>query len=109
MPPLYTYLTMTIGPQAGMNFLLHEARECRIGRGDECTITLLGPLCSRVHAVFSCRDRTWRVRDAGSRNGTFVNEQKVDEAVLGEGHSRPYRCLRVHLSTRPSSPPRPDP
>jgi len=26
------------------------------------------------------------VRDAGSRNGTFVNEQKVDEAVLDEGH-----------------------
>src|SRR5262249_28747667 len=52
-----------------------------------CTITLLDPICSRVHAVFSCRDRTWRVRDAGSRNGTFVNEQKVDEAVLGEGHS----------------------
>ena len=47
MPPLYTYLTMTIGPQAGMNFLLNEAREFRIGRGDECTITLMDPICSR--------------------------------------------------------------
>ncbi|HEY4313440.1 MAG TPA: sigma 54-interacting transcriptional regulator [Pirellulales bacterium] len=87
MPPLYTYLTMMIGPQAGMNFLLNEAREFRIGRGEECTITLLDPICSRVHAVLFCRDRTWRVRDAGSRNGTFVNDQKVDEAVLAEGHS----------------------
>ena len=87
MPPLYTYLTMTIGPQAGMNFLLNEAREFRIGRGEECTVTLMDPICSRVHAVLSYRDRMWRVHDAGSRNGTFVNEQKVDEAVLGEGHS----------------------
>jgi len=90
MPLKYTYLTMTIGPQAGMNYLLNEARECRIGRGEECTITLLDPVCSRVHAIVAYRDRAWRVRDAGSRNGTFVNDQKVDEAVLGEGH-----CIRI--------------
>jgi len=86
MPPLYTYLTMTIGPQAGMNYLLDEARETRIGRGEECTIALLDPLCSRVHAIIAHRDNAWRVRDAGSRNGTFVNDQKIDEAVLGDGH-----------------------
>ena len=86
MPPLYTYLTMTIGPQAGMNYLLDEARETRIGRGEECTIALLDPLCSRVHAIIAHYDDAWRMRDASSRNGTFVNDQKIDEAVLGDGH-----------------------
>ncbi len=43
-------------------------------------------LCSRVHAVIAHEGDVWRVRDANSRNGTFVNGQKVDEAVLDEGH-----------------------
>ena len=91
MPALYTYLTMTIGPQAGMNYLLDESRETRIGRGEECTIPLLDPLCSRVHAIVFLRDSAWRVRDAGSRNGTFVNDQKIDEEVmLDDSH-----CVRV--------------
>ena len=84
---LYTYLTMTIGPKAGMNFLLEPGREARIGRGDECAIALADPLCSRIHAVVSAADSSWRVRDAESRNGTFVNDQKVDEAVLADGHT----------------------
>ncbi|HEY1598479.1 MAG TPA: sigma 54-interacting transcriptional regulator [Pirellulales bacterium] len=103
MPPLYNYLTMTIGPQAGMNYLLNEARETRIGRGEECTITLLDPLCSRVHAIVFYLDKQWRVRDASSRNGTFVNEQKADEVVLGEGHSlRVGSCeFSFHQSDQP--------
>jgi transcriptional regulator with PAS, ATPase and Fis domain len=84
---LYTYLTMTIGPKAGMNFLLEPGRETRIGRGDECTIALADPLCSRIHAVVSGAGATWRIRDAESRNGTFVNDQKIDEAVVAEGHT----------------------
>ncbi len=84
---LYTYLTMTIGPKAGMSYLLEPGRETRIGRGDECSIALGDPLCSRVHAVVSATGNAWRIRDAESRNGTFVNDQKIDEAVLADGHT----------------------
>ncbi|MEX2119027.1 MAG: FHA domain-containing protein [Pirellulales bacterium] len=83
---MYTYLTITVGRDAGSNYLLDPARETRIGRGAECAVMLADGLCSRVHAVIAREDDAWRVRDAGSRNGTFVNGQQVDQAVLADGH-----------------------
>ena len=81
---------MTAGQRAGDSFLLEDEGECLIGRGLDCTITLSDPLCSRVHAVVGRQEDGWVVRDANSRNGTYVNDQKIDEATLGEGH-----CLRL--------------
>jgi two-component system response regulator HydG len=83
---MYTYLTMSLGPRAGTSYLLNPLAENRIGRGTDCLVVLTDPRCSRVHSVVTRRENRWHVRDAGSRNGTFVNEQKVDEAVLDEGH-----------------------
>lgn len=83
---MYTYLTMTVGPKAGGNFLLDHRGETRIGRGAECDIVLTDPLCSRVHSLVLRENAGWKVRDASSRNGTFVNGQKVEEALLAEGH-----------------------
>jgi len=83
---VYTFLTMTVGVRAGTHFLLDPARESRIGRGSDCEIMLNDPLCSRVHAVVFERDGTWHLRDEDSRNGTFVNDQKIKTAALGEGH-----------------------
>ncbi|HEV7221143.1 MAG TPA: sigma 54-interacting transcriptional regulator [Pirellulales bacterium] len=83
---MYTYLTIAAGQRVGANLLLDSLNQTRIGRGAECTIMLTDALCSRVHAVLARENGSWRVRDANSRNGTFVNGQKIDEAVLGEGH-----------------------
>ena len=83
---VYFYLTMTVGHRAGTNYLLDGEADNRIGRGTECMVMLTDPLCSRVHAIVRRQNGAWRVFDAGSRNGTFVNGQKIDEAVLGEGH-----------------------
>ena len=51
----------------------------------ECHIVLTDPLSSRVHATIEYADDAWWVRDADSRNGTFVNGQKIDEAQLFSG------------------------
>ncbi len=83
---MYTYLTMTSGSRAGTSYLLDPNDANRIGRGFECAIVLTDPLCSRIHAVVAFEDKTWKIRDADSRNGTFVNDQKIDDAALGEGH-----------------------
>lgn len=82
----YTYLKMTLGSQAGTNFLLDPDRLNWIGRGVDCAVVLTDPLCSRKHTVVVCEDGQWHARDGESRNGTFVNGQKVDDAVLDEGH-----------------------
>ena len=79
---VHTYLTMTVGSQPGSVFRLNADDENRIGRGLECSVILTDPLCSRVHAILSRDDDRWVLRDAGSRNGSYVNEQKVDEATL---------------------------
>ena len=83
---VYIYLTMTVGSRAGVSFLLDATEENRIGRDPECAIALSDPLCSRVHAIVEQADGGWRIRDAGSRNGTFVNGQKIDDAMLADGH-----------------------
>ena len=82
---MYSYLLMTTGGRAGTHFLLKPEVHTRIGRGLECDIVLSDPLSSRVHATVVCEDGDWWVRDAGSRNGSFVNGQKIDEARLVEG------------------------
>ncbi len=94
---------MTVGSRAGTSFLLDPTDENRLGRDPECTVPLGDPLCSRVHAVLKQQGGVWQVRDCDSRNGTYVNDQKIDTAVLANGHS-----LRVgstefefHLTDQP--------
>ena len=73
---------MTAGSRAGSNYLLDPLAENSIGRGLDCQIVLSDPLSSRVHAIVSANEDGWWVRDAGSRNGTFLNGQKIDEVRL---------------------------
>jgi Nif-specific regulatory protein len=75
---------MIEGQRIGQRYAL-EHGENRIGRGLECQVVLTDPLTSRVHALVVYEDDCWWVRDAGSRNGTFVNGQKIDEARLIDG------------------------
>jgi Nif-specific regulatory protein len=82
---VFSYLLMTSGPRTGAHFLLSPDRPARIGRGLDCDIVLSDPLASRVHAAVQSEEGLWWVRDAGSRNGTFVNGQKIDEAQLADG------------------------
>src|SRR5688572_21097575 len=77
---------MTSGARAGAHFILRGGEPTRIGRGLDCDVVLSDPLSSRVHCTVVHQDDGWFVRDAGSRNGTFVNGQKIDEAQLGEGN-----------------------
>ena len=84
----YAYLTMTLGPKPGTRYALDPAVDNRIGRGTECTVMLNDPLCSRVHAVVRLADHRWQIFDADSRNGTFVNGQRTDEAAARPGRGR---------------------
>ena len=82
---MFHYLIMTAGPREGTQFILAEGKPNRIGRGLDCDIILADPLSSRVHAIVQCEAGEWWVRDSTSRNGTFVNNQKIDEARLIAG------------------------
>ncbi|MEM8677736.1 MAG: sigma 54-interacting transcriptional regulator [Planctomycetota bacterium] len=84
---VYTFLTMTQGARSGTNYLLSEQSDNKIGRGIDCDVVLADPLCSRVHAeVFLDEADGWMIRDASSRNGTYVDDQKIDAQPLHPGN-----------------------
>lgn len=62
-----------------------------IGRAEDCHLRPKSDLISRHHCVVMVEDSLVVVRDLGSRNGTFVN----DEQVVGERELRAGDKLRV--------------
>jgi hypothetical protein len=53
-----------------------------IGRGKECAVQLLSDVASRKHASLALAGNTWFVEDLESRNGTFLNGERVSKAPL---------------------------
>jgi len=56
-----------------------------IGRGRGSTIMLPHPLVSRQHCELFETNGRLMVRDLGSLNGTFVNNERISEAALSPG------------------------
>jgi len=57
----------------------------QIGRLSGLNLTLTSDSVSKEHAELTQRGRDLWVRDLGSKNGTFVNSERVTESVLREG------------------------
>lgn len=77
-------LVSTRGALSGSRYLLDED-EVTVGRDPKADILLDDATVSRSHAVFRRTGNTFAVIDAGSLNGTYVNRQRVDQAVLHNG------------------------
>lgn len=58
---------------------------CVIGRADSCEVQLDGVKISREHAELTPVGPAFGVRDLGSRNGLWVNGQRVEAAALMNG------------------------
>jgi hypothetical protein len=56
-----------------------------IGRDPACELVVTDPKCSRRHAVLEAGPQGITIRDAGSANGVFVNDRKVERSPLKEG------------------------
>jgi len=65
------------------------------------------PTVSRLHAILENHGSAWSIRDLGSRNGTFINGEKVDaERVLRSGDElRLGKCRLVFQQMRQSDEP----
>jgi pSer/pThr/pTyr-binding forkhead associated (FHA) protein len=78
-------LVVRSGPQAGQRFPL-EGPITRLGRSTENEISLDDITVSRHHADIEAAAGAYRVRDAGSLNGTYLNLERIDgDAALGNG------------------------
>ena len=78
-------LLVGAGPATGSRFLL-DAEQTTVGRHPRADIFLDDVTVSRKHAVFIRQsDGGFAVRDSGSLNGTYVNRERVEQAVLRAG------------------------
>jgi predicted component of type VI protein secretion system len=84
-------------------YQLHERTS--IGRDRRCDICVDDPMVSTSHAEI-VRDVTgaYRLRDLGSRRGTFVGERQVDEIVLHEGDELLIGPARMRFHARSVAP-----
>ena len=77
-------LVVKRGPNAGSKFVL-EKETTQVGRHPDSDIFLDDVTVSRRHAEFVRQAEGYLVRDVGSLNGTYLNRERLDEAVLENG------------------------
>ena len=77
-------LVVRSGEEEGDYFVLSSA-VTTLGRHAESTIVLDDITVSRRHSEIHKTDGRYLVKDAGSLNGTYVNQERVDVAELRQG------------------------
>jgi pSer/pThr/pTyr-binding forkhead associated (FHA) protein len=84
LPAGSALLVVKRGPNAGSRFLL-DRDTTSAGRHPDSDIFLDDVTVSRRHAEFRREGDEFVVIDVGSLNGTYVNREPVDSAVLANG------------------------
>ena len=83
--PTKVILTITEGLSKGQEFEFFTRTTCIIGRADECQIQIPDTkeysTISRYHCLLDINPPDIRVRDFGSRNGTYINGDKIGQRL----------------------------
>ncbi|GAA2520546.1 FHA domain-containing protein [Rarobacter incanus] len=90
------------GPGSGSRFLL-DTDAVTAGRSERADIFLDDATVSRKHAVFERADGGFRVRDVGSLNGTYLNRERIDAALLHTGDEVQIGKFRLTYYASPQS------
>ena len=89
-------LVVTRGEAAGSRILLDLA-STSAGRHPKSDIFLDDITVSRRHAEIIRDGDRYRVRDAGSLNGTYVNRERIEEASLEHGDVLQVGKYKLHF------------
>lgn len=54
----------------------------RMGRDPACDLSIVEQVVSKVHAEVRCEEGQWWIVDAQSRNGTYLDGERVERALL---------------------------
>jgi len=73
--------TVISGPHHGRTFQVPRGKFI-IGRETDCHMLLTSNLVSRHHCVLLMDEWTLKIRDLGSKNGTYVNGHKIGTGVM---------------------------
>ena len=99
-------MAILVDTRTGQAFTL-PAR-CVLGRSSACTLRVDDPRVSGEHARISWQGDRWEVRDFGSRNGTFLNEKRIEPStsvVLAAADRVALGDVAVAFSLLDASPP----
>jgi two-component system, cell cycle response regulator len=72
------------GPDMGKRFAL-DKDEFILGRGSDCDIQVDRDSVSRRHAKVYKKGDAWLIQDLGSTNGSYVNDNQIDDAPIRDG------------------------
>ena len=106
LPSGSALLVVKRGPTAGSRFPLDQP-VTSAGRHPGSDVFLDDITVSRRHAEFRRETGEFRVVDIGSLNGTYVNRQPVESAVLASGDEIQIGKFRLVFLTRPPARHRP--
>lgn len=84
LPTEVGVLIVRAGSQAGARFRLAD-EITRLGRHPDSEISLDDITVSRRHAEIERTPEGYIVTDAGSLNGTYVNQERIDKMLLRHG------------------------
>jgi pSer/pThr/pTyr-binding forkhead associated (FHA) protein len=110
-------LICTRGALVGQRFVATETHGLKIGRADDNDVVIQDDGVSRFHAELLYNNGSLWLRDAGSRNGVFVNGNRVmghqalkvgDEITIAE-HGFSVRWDGDPTEERPAPKPEPEP
>ena len=102
LPEASALLIVARGPNAGSRFLL-DADSTTAGRHPDSDIFLDDVTVSRKHAEFVRESGGFRMHDVGSLNGTYVNRDRVDDALLAAGDEVQIGKYRMTFHPSPAS------
>jgi len=84
IPSKKSGLVVIKGPNIGDKFLIDKSK-FTIGRNPKSDIFLDDITVSRKHAVLKKEGSDYRLKDLGSLNGSYLNEEIVEDALLKNG------------------------
>lgn len=97
-------LVVLAGAKQGLEIPLKKDKFL-IGRAKECALRAGSEAISRRHCAIVRANGRVTVRDLGSRNGTFVNDERIDKEVpLSVGDELRVGPLKFRIATMSSAP-----
>jgi pSer/pThr/pTyr-binding forkhead associated (FHA) protein len=97
--PAKVTLTITEGKLQGRQYIFDSRTTCIIGRSKDCNPKLPDDkdhrTISRYHCLLDINPPNIRVRDFGSKNGTYVNSKKIGQR---ESHQTPAEAAKLQFT-----------
>jgi len=103
LKPGTAVLLVRSGHDAGVRVLLDKAVTA-LGRHPDSDVLLDDITVSRRHAEIARRGKEWVVRDAGSLNGTYLNQRRIDDATIHQGDELQIGKYRMVFIEGPDAP-----